>query len=75
VSRSRRSIRYRIFRFRRRDPIPRDQATRPLIDGAAAFRRTHQAIEAARSRIWLTPMFIMPAFRLADLALRLDAVT
>jgi cardiolipin synthase len=41
---------------------------RPLIDGTTAFRRIHQAIEAARHSVWLTVAFILPTFRFPDQA-------
>jgi cardiolipin synthase A/B len=39
---------------------------RPLIDGAAAFRRICQAIEAARHSVWVTVTFIVAGFQMPD---------
>jgi cardiolipin synthase len=39
---------------------------RPLVDGEPAFRRICEAIEAARSSVWVTISFIWPDFRMPD---------
>lgn len=47
-------------------PARPGNAVRPLVDGTAAFRRIHQAIEAARHSVWVTVAFILPGFRFPD---------
>jgi phosphatidylserine/phosphatidylglycerophosphate/cardiolipin synthase-like enzyme len=47
-------------------PVRGGNMVRPLIDGTAAFRQIHEAIEAARHSVWLTVTFILPSFRFPD---------
>lgn len=47
-------------------PLREGNAVRPLVDGAATFRRICQAIEAARHSVWLTVTFIRPDFPMPD---------
>jgi cardiolipin synthase A/B len=39
---------------------------RPLVDGAAAFRRICEAMEVARHSVWLTLTFMAPDFQMPD---------
>lgn len=47
-------------------PLREGCAVRPLVDGAATFRRICQAIDAARHSVWLTVAFIRPDFPMPD---------
>lgn len=47
-------------------PARRGNRVQPLIDGTVAFRRIHQAIEAAQHSVWLTVAFIVSTFRFPD---------
>jgi cardiolipin synthase A/B len=47
-------------------PLRPGNRVRPLIDGVHAFRRTCEAVEAARHSVWVVVAFIRPEFRLPD---------
>ena len=45
-------------------PVRAGNLLRPLIDGEVAFRRIGEAIEAARSSVWVTIAFLHETFRM-----------
>jgi len=47
-------------------PLREGCRVRPLVDGEPAFRRICQAVEAARSRVWITVAFIEPDVQMPD---------
>ena len=47
-------------------PLREGCGVRPLVDGEPAFRRICEAVEAARSRVWITVAFIEPDVQLPD---------
>ncbi len=47
-------------------PIRAGNAVRPLVDGEPAFRRICQAVEAARTSVWVTVAFLERKFQLPD---------
>jgi cardiolipin synthase len=47
-------------------PLREGCRVRPLVDGEPAFRRICEAVEAARSRVWVTVAFIEPDMRMPD---------
>jgi phosphatidylserine/phosphatidylglycerophosphate/cardiolipin synthase-like enzyme len=47
-------------------PLREGCRARPLVDGEPAFRRICEAVEAARSRVWITVAFIEPDVQMPD---------
>jgi len=47
-------------------PVRHGNTVRPLIDGIPAFRRISEAIEMARSSVWVTVTFMWTAFEMPD---------
>ena len=47
-------------------PLREGCRVRPLVDGEPAFRRICEAVEAARSRVWITVAFIEPDVQMPD---------
>jgi phosphatidylserine/phosphatidylglycerophosphate/cardiolipin synthase-like enzyme len=47
-------------------PVRSGNFVRPLVDGEPAFRRICEAIEAARSSVWVTVTFMWAAFEMPD---------
>src|SRR5262249_45670834 len=47
-------------------PLREGNIVRPLVDGAATFRRICEAIEAAPQSVWRTVTFIRPDFPMPD---------
>jgi phosphatidylserine/phosphatidylglycerophosphate/cardiolipin synthase-like enzyme len=47
-------------------PLRAGNAVRPLVDGEPAFRRICEAVDAARSSVWVTVAFLEAGFRMPD---------
>ena len=47
-------------------PVRNGNRVRPLIDGEPAFRRICEAVEAARSSVWVTVAFLQDGFQMPD---------
>ncbi len=47
-------------------PLRGGNAVRPLVDGEPAFRRICEAVDAARTSVWVTVAFLEPGFRMPD---------
>jgi cardiolipin synthase A/B len=47
-------------------PVRSGNLVRPLVDGEPAFRRICEAIEAARSSVWVTVTFMWATFEMPD---------
>src|SRR4051812_29340475 len=47
-------------------PVRAGNVIRPLIDGAPAFRRICEAIDAAEHNVWLTVAFMWTTFEMPD---------
>ena len=47
-------------------PLREGCGVRPLVDGEPAFRRICEAVEAARSRVWITVAFIERSVQMPD---------
>jgi phosphatidylserine/phosphatidylglycerophosphate/cardiolipin synthase-like enzyme len=47
-------------------PVRAGNRVRPLIDGEPAFRRICEAVEAARSSVWVTVAFLQDGFQMPD---------
>ncbi len=45
-------------------PIRAGNRVTPLVDGEPAFRRICEAVESARSSVWLTVAFLEPGFEM-----------
>src|ERR1700681_4524968 len=47
-------------------PVRSGNLVRPLVDGEPAFRRICEAIEAAKSSVWVTVTFMWATFEMPD---------